>query len=304
MRPIGDRFDAYPAATAALILSYRGANVELAEQYRALGVPVWIMELPRLRMSSGVDENAKTLAFGFYHNSLHYLPPSPGNRARVFGVIPNRRPQYVLVTGQKPDDASHGMDAGTIEGWARNTIARARALYKLPVVYRHHPRSVEWHDPTEAFGADRVSVPTDESLRDALAGAAMLVTYNSTTGVDAIDAGVPVLYESGPALCAYAPYATPFGEAPKPLTASKREECLLRFAACQFTMEQLQDGAAYRHTMGGEPWAFAELVELDADESTARKAKTLEVANTLADERGIPAVKRKRGRPRKVVADA
>lgn len=303
LRPVADNTDIHPTAKHALILSYRGANRIIADLYRAAGVPVWIMELPRLRMSSGVDENAKTLAYGFYLDSLHYLPPMPGNYARVFGVIPNRRSQYILVGGQKPADASHGMDADAIEGWARNTIARARAIYKMPVVFRHHPRSVDFFDPLEAFGADRVSVPTDETLRDAMAGAAV-VTYNSTSGVDAIDAGVPVLYEAGAAMCAYAPYATPFGEPITALSAAKREECLLRFAACQFTMEQLQDGTAYRHTMGGEPWPFAELVELNADEATARKARTLEVANSLADVSPVEVVQKRRGRPRKVVADA
>lgn len=239
------------SADAAIVLMAGEVQRRLVAEYVSIGVPVYIMELPRLRMASGTDENAKTESWGFYRDTLHYLPPKGGGIARVFGVIPNRTPSHILVCGQKPNDAQHGMTPWGVAAWAGATVDRARQ-YGLPVVYRPHPRAVEVMGATETYGADAVSDPAKETIREAMQNAAALVTYNSTSGIDAIDAGVPVFYTAPSDMVAYAPWASPMGNPIAPLPAAKREECLLRFAACQFTKAEIESGLMFRVVFLGE----------------------------------------------------
>jgi len=252
-------------ATAAIVENIRGACGMVYEQYRARGVDVWILELPRLRMASGKDANMETLSYGLYRNTLHWLPLATGNRVSVFGPIKRRKKDYVLVCGQKQNDTSHNMDADGMARWAEGAVAVARQ-YGLPVIYRPHPRSVG--TIRQSFGADGYSDPAEETMRGALWKAAAVVVYNSTAGVDAIDAGVPVLYTAQPESCAYHQYAAPLGSPIKTLTAVERETCLLRFGATQWTREQLADGTALGCALLGRPYPTAELFELakpDAD---------------------------------------
>lgn len=87
---------------------------------------------------------------------------------------------YVLIVGQVPGDAAlHGKD---LRGWYAD---QARKSCGLPVRFRPHPlahkRGPVW--PVPGTTMDR------GTLADALAGAAVVVTYNSNAGVDAVVAG-------------------------------------------------------------------------------------------------------------------
>lgn len=291
-RPIfAEAEGALHGVTAVVLDGIKGDKARIRDRYRALGVPVYILELPRLRAASGPDQTDATRIMGLYRDTLHDLPVRIGNRAVVGGVIADRTPTYTLVCGQKPDDASHGMDADACARWARAVIPLVRLQYGLPVCYRPHPRAVKWHDPAETFGADRVSAPMEETIREALAGAAALVTWNSTTGVDAIDAGVPVLYGAAPVDCAYAPYAARIGEPLRILTSGEREACLLRFAACQWTREQLEDGTAVRCLFLGADWPAAQILTQDEAEAEARDALALDAAAGFAADAGRPTAK-------------
>jgi hypothetical protein len=268
-------------ADAAIILMAGPTQRQLMREYVSLGIPAYFMELPRLRMASGIDENARTESWGFYRDTLHYVPAAPGGIARVHGVIRQRQPQYVIVCGQKPEDAQHGMSAYQVAAWAGTTIQRARQ-YGLPVLYRPHPRAVEMMGESERYGADGVSRPSVETLRTALGRCAAVVTYNSTSGLDAIDAGVPVFYTAPADAVAYAPYAQPLGNPLAPLPAAAREECLLRFAACQFTRAEIANGTMFRVVFLGEPHPETRVEVVGGD-----------------DQPPVMPEPRRRGRPRK-----
>ena len=92
---------------------------------------------------------------------------------------------YVLVVGQVPSDTAV---AGTNIGhWAQQTIYHVRSLLPdVEVVYRPHPADLTPRLPNGA----RIS---EGPLAADLAGAAVAVTFNSTVGVDAALAGVPVV---------------------------------------------------------------------------------------------------------------
>lgn len=304
-RQIFSRNDPLLDVDAVVVDSVVSAGAEIRDAYVAAGRPVYILELPRLRAASGPDRNVGTRLFGLYLNSLHYLPPRIGNVARVGGRLDEPRPgASVLVVGQKPGDTQHGMNAGACAQWARETVAMARSQFDAPVTYRPHPRAIGFHDPTEPFGADEVSLPAFETIRDALARASVLVTYNSTAGVDAIDAGVPVVYTAPAEFVCYAPYASPFGYPVRVLTEGERRTFLLRCASQCWTIEQLRSGEALRCLFFGEPWPPAELVEQDAEEALERDLEALEGALELATDAGVelpPVAKTVRRRAREVV---
>lgn len=250
-----------------------GARVR--EAYRQAGIPVWIMELPRLRAGRASDFRGNARSYGLFLDSLHYLPPRIGNTAVTAGVIEDRNPEYILVCGQKPNDTAHGMDANECVRWAKETIALVRKQYGLPIVYRPHPQATALMDPEDGFGADALSRPATETLREALRNSYCLVSYNSTSGVEAIDAGVPVFYTSPEAECAYYQYAEHIGSKIRELTPDERETCLLRFAASQWTEDQLKDGTAVGCLFLGEEWPAPEIVAMESHEVEADRNATL-----------------------------
>lgn len=198
----------------------------IAETYRASGVPVWVLELPRLR--------AEPDAVALLRDDLQWLPEANGREPVVPPKVAGKK-RTILVALQKPNDAAHGMDAAAVSAFARETVASIKARETKPVVVRPHPL---WRNdvPTDRWGADRVSDPSAEPLADVLADAAEVVTYNSTVGWDAIAAGVPVT----------ALGRASYGEYCGPLTAKRRADALARAAASQWTLSEFRDGTAIR----------------------------------------------------------
>lgn len=91
--------------------------------------------------------------------------------------------QYALVCGQVPGDAS--IAGVNIERWVSEQC-RELLDYGYDVRYRPHPQY------GGRFCPRGVSLSTG-SLTDDLSGAAVVVTYNSNSGTDAVLAGVPTV---------------------------------------------------------------------------------------------------------------
>lgn len=226
----------------------RRENPHLVRLYESHGVPCYIVELPRLRVCLE-DPNQEGKSWGFYRSHLNSLPEKAGNSAVVGGLLFSTY-QYVLICAQKPLDKQHGMDHKECREWARQTVAKCREQFPdKQIMYRPHPK--QWDDGVKEYGADRMS--EHSTIREALAESFCVVTHNSTTGVDAIDAGIPVFYTADESEVAYSDYSSRLGESIRVLSESEREECLLRFAASQWTDDQLREGIAARCLFGGEP---------------------------------------------------
>lgn len=245
-----------PNVSAVVADGVRGPVGALLAAYRAAGVPTFIVELPRLRACLP-EPNSYGDTFGLYRDTLADLPLVCANRVQVAGRVPAIRGEYLLLIGQKPADMAHGMDAAHLARWAAQTARLAREQYGLPVVFRPHPKA----EPVENAipGVDRIS--TDTTLREDFAGAAAVITYNSTAGVDAIDAGVPVLYTAPRALVCYADYAQPLGARIAPLTEGERRTFLMRCGSTQWTLEQLRQGTPWPCLLGTAPYPEPELIE-------------------------------------------
>jgi hypothetical protein len=235
-------------ADAVLVVGLHGSARHLRDLYASRGVPVWVMDLPRLRGAG--------YAAGFTPHDLHALPavgrttmpPTPG-------ILAGRTSERVLVIGQMPHDAAHGMDHAECMAWARETVALLRARTALPIHYRPHPLAPH----VSESGADAIDrAPT---IRDAMQTAAAVVTFNSTVGWDAIDAGVPVIATGPREMVGYAEYVQ-HGipetlDGLRPCPAPKRRDALKRVAATCWTLDELTDGTAAR-AMFGEAPVFAE----------------------------------------------
>src|SRR5690606_28731271 len=118
-------------------LGARGAHNDLIQDYAGWGVPSVVLDLPRHRALPGM--------FGFYVGGLHGLPPAgvPGRREKLapYAVQPIRTGgSHILVLGQRPNDASHGLAEAGLVAWLVAETERAVADTGLPVVHRAPPR--------------------------------------------------------------------------------------------------------------------------------------------------------------------
>jgi hypothetical protein len=141
---------------------------------------------------------------------------------------------YVLLIGQVPGDASlGGMD---LSRWYEETAAHAARAYGLPVRFRPHPMAVQRGAARPVHAAPTLGGTLDE----ALAGAAIVVTFNSNTGVDAVLAGVPTV-------------AADCGAMAWPMAGRRigdrwtldRADWAARLAWCQWDMSEIASGLAW-----------------------------------------------------------
>jgi hypothetical protein len=95
--------------------------------------------------------------------------------------------EYVLIAGQVPGDAALG--GRDLRSWYAEQ-AKLAARYGLPVRFRPHPLAAR-------RPGGRIQVPgaptIEGDLGAALASAALVVTFNSNTAVDALLAGRPTV---------------------------------------------------------------------------------------------------------------
>lgn len=94
---------------------------------------------------------------------------------------------YILILGQVPGDAS--LRGKKMMPWYERVAKRCAEIYGKPVHFRPHPLA------KRRGGRDKIrnAAKSTGSLNDALAGAALAVTYNSNSAVDAVINGVPAI---------------------------------------------------------------------------------------------------------------
>lgn len=141
---------------------------------------------------------------------------------------------YVLLIGQVPGDASlRGRDMGS---WYAEAAQRAAAAYGLPVRFRAHPQAL-----VRGVARPVAGVPSMQGdLSEALAGAAVVVTYNSNTGVDALLAGKPTVAEDAGSM-AWPVAAHQIGER---VVEPDRKSWAEHLAWRQFTTDEIRSGFA------------------------------------------------------------
>ena len=142
---------------------------------------------------------------------------------------------YALLMGQVRGDASLvGVD---IEDWYTEA-AQALSGLGWTVMFRPHPR-------------DRMQAPDgayvlESSLDSALEGAALVVTWNSNSGVDAVLAGVPTVAMDRGSM-AYRVSAHEYSERFTP----NRDQWAFDLAYTQWRENEIRSGLAWEHLRGG-----------------------------------------------------
>lgn len=142
--------------------------------------------------------------------------------------------KYALLIGQVPGDASlAGMN---LSRWYEDAATQATKVYGLPVRFRQHPMAAKRNIRQRVMGAE----PINGTLDNSMAGAAVCVTYNSNTAVDAVIAGVPTVACDKGTMAAPV-CASKIGEIRKP----DRDQWAHRLAWCQWTMDEIKSGEAW-----------------------------------------------------------
>lgn len=141
---------------------------------------------------------------------------------------------YALLIGQVPGDMALAPVNGSLTGWYGRTAARLRRL-GYDVRFRPHPLSPLRGREGRGFR----SAPAD--LRAAIAGAALVVTFNSNAGVDAVVAGTPAM-------------AADRGSMAWPVTTHRADEepirpdrraWAARLAWCQWSLDEMRSGECW-----------------------------------------------------------
>ena len=150
---------------------------------------------------------------------------------------------YVLLIGQVPGDAALG--GRCLLNWYAEQAERCRRLYGLPVRFRAHPLAARRGGKADVPG----TVAIHGELHDALAGAALVVTFNSNTGVESLLAGKPtVAVDDGSMVWGLASPTLP----PSPdLSEPPRLARFQRMAWCQFTLPEFESGFAWEVVRDG-----------------------------------------------------
>lgn len=152
--------------------------------------------------------------------------------------------EYALLVGQVRNDAAVGdLD---IQRWYVKAAARMRERFPaLPVLFRPHPVEIR-----RGLSPAVPGVPTlHGSLADALERAAVVVTYNSGTGIDAALAGVPVIAcDEGSMAWDVAAHGLDAD-----LVRPDRDAWCAQLAWRQWSLDEVRDGTAWEHLRDARP---------------------------------------------------
>jgi hypothetical protein len=180
-----------------------------------------------------------SLGWNGLNGRAKFVTPDDDDGARFrqhFSLTPWRAGgDYVLIAGQVPGDmALAGRDLGP---WYAGAAQAAGRTYGLPVRFRPHPEAARLGRRSPAVPGAATAGGT---LAEALAGAAVLLTFSSNTAVDAVVAGVPAVTADQGSM-AWAVAAHTVGDRITP----DREAWAARLAWCQWSLDEIRDGRAW-----------------------------------------------------------
>jgi hypothetical protein len=223
-----------------VVCEMRGGSGEAARFYASRGLPVVAIDQPHLRRDQGRWFRVTPPEFDWLPefegkvptDRLDALGIELGSRKRV-------KAQVVLVVGQRSGDPTHGLGRSEFERWALAVLDVLRRVYDGKVVWRPHPRDV-YQIP--AF--DGWSDPREETLDQALEDAWLVVTLSSTSGLDALIAGLPVVAEGAAVYKAVTGSLDRWKDIQAPSEAELRD-VLARIAYTQFSVEEMRTGEPF-----------------------------------------------------------
>lgn len=181
-----------------LVLGLRIKSAEIASTYRKLGRPVLVQD------AGWYPGNKSFHRIGI--NDLNWIPSCecPNDRAEKAGLITDFIPEIdsreILILGQMRGDVGHGI---AIDEWLNSTALKLRTRTPHVIAFRPHPNDQK----IEVRHVDRVTQVSQRiedakhTLKDAISRACAVVTYNSSSALEAVRLGIPVIAHRSSIYC-------------------------------------------------------------------------------------------------------
>lgn len=198
-----------------------------------LGVPLLVLDCGYFRRAEGSADETGYNQLGL--GQLNWVPTAmcPSDRWQEHGIGLAKpvqgRARLALVLGQVPGDSQHHLSEQRLGAWLTEQAAALYAQGYL-IQYRPHPK----HVLTKIFVPHQFVRGDQEPLAQALSRASVAVAYNSTSGLEALIAGVPMI-------C----HATAHYAGLTPGSPELAQHCH-RLSYTQWTCAELRAGAALR----------------------------------------------------------
>lgn len=166
--PIGNELEPFDAVA---IFGLRPRRKVFADMYMAKGVPVFVIENGHLRREDGFWQ------IGL--DRLNWLPDFECDSERFDSLelpLESEEAEHgILIVGQKPDDAQHGLSKDALVAEVQRWVNEAQQ-YEAPIIYRPHPEFVNAVIPE---GIDETYTGPLEDLWPRIN---RVVTHNSNLG--------------------------------------------------------------------------------------------------------------------------
>lgn len=157
-------------------------------------IPLLVLDCGYFQRAGGPEDETGYNQLGL--GGLNWVPEieAPSDRFDAHRLALTERVQgrgkFALLLGQVPGDSQHHLSEIRLNAWLAERGAELMACgYKL--FYRPHPKHTISSGPLRAHTI--VVRPQDESLAQSLSRVSVVVTYNSTAGIEALMAGIPVV---------------------------------------------------------------------------------------------------------------
>lgn len=236
-------------ADVAAFVGVRGVTREIIQSYRDAGRRSVVLDKGAIRRSNVSDYRRVYLDGG---SCLAYLMrvKRPSDRWDRLGIeIEDRVGDFrraPIVYANNSQKVHDYWQLGDGQALAEQVIGKLRRIApSRKIIFRPKPRALDF---AEIDGATLSLKP--DTIEDAIAGAACLVTYTSHCSVNAVIAGVPVV-ALGPNPAT--PIAGKFLEQavrPPHLPHKKRAQWLYNLAYAQWTPEEIAAGAMWEFICG------------------------------------------------------
>lgn len=240
---------------AVVVNGLRKHYLRIRDAYIAKGIPVMVVDLGHIR-----NTPMKYYQVGF--NNLGWLPEfdCPRDRLEELGITypgsqSDHEGGHILIFGQMPDDAAHGMNRAALNEHYVKQIEMLRLFYpKHEIRYRKHPND---HEPIDS----RINCTIDRSktLKEALEGCYFAGSLNSTAGLEAILLGYTTVAEKP---CVYKELTCSEGGYFYP-DETRFTEVLSRITYAQWTLGEINEGLPQKFLINALHGIKPEFVKTD-----------------------------------------
>lgn len=150
--------------------------------------------------------------------------------------------RHMLIAGMSAKSA--GTRGWQPHEWEVGMVELLQAITPRPIVYRPKP---SWPDARPIPGT--IYSPPEDKVEVALRDCWMAVTLHSNVAVDALIAGIPINAKEGVAR----EFSTPLNRLEHPTYRDDRAALMADIAYCQWSIQEMMSGAAWRHLLKETP---------------------------------------------------